>query len=325
MTTNWRPTADWSVLVKRAELMRQVRQFFHERSVTEVDTHLLSQFGVTDCHLDNLTTEFKYPLSSGNKKLYLQTSPEYAMKRILAAYKQDIYQLSHVVRDDEIGRFHNPEFTLLEWYRVGYDDTQLITEVAELLTELCNAPETDIITYQQAFIKYLNIDPLAEGAVAEIKQNLIERPALTEWMSEETDKDTILQVAFSELIESQFPDDVPICITEFPQSQAALAKIDKYDARVARRFEFYYCGVELANGYNELTDPVEQRVRFKKDNGWREKHGLVAQPEDVCLLAALEHGLPACSGVALGFDRLLMIVCGAKTIAEVLPFSIDRA
>jgi len=325
MTTNWRPTADWSVLLKRAELMRQVRQFFLERSVTEVDTHLLSQFGVTDCHLDNLTTEFKYPLPSGNKKLYLQTSPEYAMKRILAAYEQDIYQLSHVVRDDEIGRFHNPEFTLLEWYRVGYDDIQLIAEVSELLTELCGAPETKVVTYQQAFIKYLNINPLADGAVEEIKHNLIERPALTEWMSEETDKDTILQVAFSELIESQFPDDVPICITEFPQSQAALAKIDKHDARVARRFEFYYRGVELANGYNELTDPIEQRLRFKKDNGWREKNGLAAQPEDVCLLAALEHGLPACSGVALGFDRLLMIVCGAKTIAEVLPFSIDRA
>ena len=313
------------MLLKRAELMRQVRQFFLERSVTEVDTHLLSQFGVTDCHLDNLTTEFKYPLPSGNKKLYLQTSPEYAMKRILAAYEQDIYQLSHVVRDDEIGRFHNPEFTLLEWYRVGYDDIQLIAEVSELLTELCGAPETKVVTYQQAFIKYLNINPLADGAVEEIKHNLIERPALTEWMSEETDKDTILQVAFSELIESQFPDDVPICITEFPQSQAALAKIDKHDARVARRFEFYYRGVELANGYNELTDPIEQRLRFKKDNGWREKNGLAAQPEDVCLLAALEHGLPACSGVALGFDRLLMIVCGAKTIAEVLPFSIDRA
>ncbi|MCK7459656.1 elongation factor P--(R)-beta-lysine ligase [Idiomarina aminovorans] len=325
MTTNWRPTADWSVLVKRAELMRQVRQFFYKRNVTEVDTHLLSQFGVTDCHLDNLTTEFKYPLPFGNKKLYLQTSPEYAMKRILAAYKQDIYQLSHVVRDDEVGRFHNPEFTLLEWYRVSYDDTQLITEVAELLTELCDAPETRVITYQQAFINYLNIDPLAEGAVAEIKQNLIKRPALSEWMSEETDKDTILQVAFSELIESQFPNDVPMCITEFPQSQAALAKIDKHDARVARRFEFYYRGVELANGYNELTDPAEQRVRFKKDNRWREKHGREAQPEDTHLLAAMEFGLPACSGVALGFDRLLMIVCRAKTIAQVLPFSIDSA
>lgn len=325
MTTDWRPTADWSVLAKRAELMRRVRQFFYERQITEVDTHLLSQFGVSDCHLNNLTTEFKYPLPSGNKKLYLQTSPEYAMKRILSAYRQDIFQLSHVVRDDEVGRLHNPEFTLLEWYRVGYDDVELIGEVSELLTELCGAPETKVMTYQQAFVKYLDVDPLSCGGVDKIKQHLIARPAMSEWMSKETDEDTILQVAFSECVESQFPRDIPICVTEFPQSQAALAKIDKNDARVARRFEFYYRGVELANGYNELSDPVEQLSRFKKDNEWRKKNGLVTQPEDTRLLAALEFGLPDCSGVALGFDRLLMIICGAKTIAEVLPFSIDTA
>lgn len=323
--TDWRPTADWSVLVKRAELMRQVRQFFYEKKVTEVDTHLLSQFGVTDCHLSNLTTEFKYPLPSGNEKLYLQTSPEYAMKRILAAYKQDIFQLSHVVRDDEIGRFHNPEFTLLEWYRVGYDDNQLIAEVAEFLIEVCDAPEAKVITYQQAFIEYLGIDPLSSAGVDTIRQHLIERPSLSEWMSKETDEDIILQVAFSELIESQFPGNRPICVTEFPQSQAALARIDRNDERVARRFEFYYRGVELANGYHELSDADEQRIRFKKDNAWREKHGREAQPEDTRLLAALDSGLPACAGVALGFDRLLMIICGAKTISEVLPFSIDTA
>ncbi|MDA6067945.1 elongation factor P--(R)-beta-lysine ligase [Idiomarina abyssalis] len=325
MTMNWRPTADWSVLVKRAELMRQVRQFFYERQITEVDTHLLSQFGVTDCHLNNLTTEFKHPLPSGKKKLYLQTSPEYAMKRILAAYGQDIFQLSHVVRDDEIGRFHNPEFTLLEWYRVGYDDVQLITEVSELLTSLCGAPETKVVTYQQAFIEYLGVDPLSSAGVDTIRRHLVERPSLSEWMSKETDEDTILQVAFSELIESQFPDNRPICVTEFPQSQAALARIDSNDARVARRFEFYYRGVELANGYHELSDAAEQRVRFKKDNEWRERHGREIQPEDTRLLDALDSGLPACSGVALGFDRLLMIICGANTISEVLPFAIDTA
>ncbi|RUO67104.1 elongation factor P--(R)-beta-lysine ligase [Idiomarina ramblicola] len=325
MTTDWRPTADWSVLVKRAELLRQVRQFFYERQVMEVDTHLLSQFGVTDCHLSNLTTEFKYPLPSANEKLYLQTSPEYAMKRILAAYKHDIFQLSHVVRDDEVGRFHNPEFTLLEWYRVGYNDNQLIAEVAELITELSDAPGTKVITYQHAFIEYLGEDPLTASGVESIRQRLIEQPALSDWMSRETDEDTILQVAFSEFIEKRFPVEVPVCVTEFPQSQAALAKIDKRDPRVARRFEFYYQGVELANGYNELSDPAEQRVRFEKDNEWRKKNGLAAQPEDTRLLAALESGLPECSGVALGFDRLLMVICGAKTITDVLPFSIDTA
>ncbi|MDV6316831.1 elongation factor P--(R)-beta-lysine ligase [Idiomarina sp. HP20-50] len=325
MTTHWRPTADWSVLVKRAELMRQVRQFFYERQVTEVDTHLLSQFGVTDCHLNNLTTEFKYPLPSGNKTLYLQTSPEYAMKRVLAAYHRDIYQLSHVVRDDEIGRFHNPEFTLLEWYRVGYDDRQLIAEVSALLTELCGAPEVQVVTYQQSFIDGLGFDPLTKTGVSKIKQYLIEQPALSEWMLTETDEDTILQVAFSSFIENQFPLDTPVCVTEFPRSQAALAKIDQDDPRVARRFEFYYRGVELANGYHELTDPVEQRDRFEKDNQWRKQQDLPVRPEDTRLLAALESGLPSCSGVALGFDRLLMIVCEANSITEVLPFSIDTA
>lgn len=325
MTTNWRPTADWSVLVKRAELMQQIRQFFRERCVTEVDTQLLSQFGVTDCHLNNLTTEFKYPLSSGNKTLYLQTSPEYAMKRILAAYGKDIYQLSHVVRDDEIGHFHNPEFTLIEWYRVGYDDNQLIAEVSELLTELCGAPATKVITYQQSFINYLGLDPLTTDGIAKIKQQLIEQPALSEWMLEETDDDTILQVAFSEFIESRFPPEIPVCVIEFPQSQAALAKIDQHDPRVARRFEFYYQGVELANGYHELSDPLEQRARFHKDNQFRKQRGLSTQPEDTRLLAALESGLPDCAGVALGFDRLLMIICAAKSINEVLPFPIETA
>jgi len=325
MTTDWRPTADWSVLVKRADLMRQVRQFFYERKVTEVDTHLLSQFGVTDCHLNNLTTEFKYPLASGNKTLYLQTSPEYAMKRILAAYGKDIYQLSHVVRDDEIGRFHNPEFTLLEWYRVGFDDIQLITEVSELLTELCNAPQTKVMTYQQSFLDYLGEDPLTISGVENIRQKLIKQPALTDWMSEEIDENTILQVAFSELIECRFPFEIPVCITEFPQSQAALAKIDERDLRVARRFEFYYRGVELANGYHELSDATEQRNRFEKDNQRRKERDLPTQPEDTRLLAALESGFPTCSGVALGFDRLLMIVCGLKSIAKVLPFSIQNA
>lgn len=325
MTTDWRPAADWSVLVKRADFMRQVRQFFYERKVTEVDTHLLSQFGVTDCHLNNLTTEFKYPLASGNRTLYLQTSPEYAMKRILAAYGKDIYQLSHVVRDDEIGRFHNPEFTLLEWYRVGYDDIQLIAEVSELLAELCDAPEAKIITYQQCFIDYLGEDPLTTSGVESIRQQLIEQPALTDWMSKEADENTILQVAFSELIEGQFPAEIPVCVTEFPKSQAALAKIDQHNPRVSRRFEFYYQGVELANGYNELADPAEQRLRFDQDNQRRTQLNLPTQPEDTRLLAALESGFPACSGVALGFDRLLMIACGAKSITEVLPFSIQTA
>lgn len=325
MTDNWRPTAEWPVLVRRAELLREVRQFFYTKDVVEVDTHLLSQFGVTDPHLSNLTSQFKHPLLSGNRTLYLQTSPEYAMKRLLAAYQQDIYQLSHVVRDDEIGRWHNPEFTLLEWYRVGYDDTQLIHEVSELLQSVCNAPSTLVMTYQHSFLQYTGCDPLTPEGIESIRQRLIAEPSLSEWMSSESDDDTILQVAFSELVERQLPPNQPVCVTHFPQSQAALAMVDQNDPRVAKRFEFYYRGVELANGYYELTDPIEQGHRFDRDNAWRRHNGLVEQPADTRLLAALQSGLPACAGVALGFDRLLMIVSGASSLSEVLPFSIENA
>lgn len=325
MTDNWRPTAEWPVLVRRAELLREVRQFFYTKDVVEVDTHLLSQFGVTDPHLSNLTSQFKHPLLSGNRTLYLQTSPEYAMKRLLAAYQQDIYQLSHVVRDDEIGRWHNPEFTLLEWYRVGYDDVQLIDEVSELLQSVCAAPSTKIMTYQRSFLQYTGCDPLTSEGIESIRQRLIAQPALSDWMSLESDHDTILQVAFSELVERQFPHDQPVCVTHFPRSQAALARVNENDPRVAKRFEFYYRGVELANGYHELTDPTEQAHRFERDNKWRRQNGVGTQPADTRLIAALQSGLPACAGVALGFDRLLMIVSGASSLSEVLPFSIENA
>lgn len=322
---SWRPDASWSMLQQRADLFKSVRQFFENRGVTEVDTHLLSQYGVTDVHLKNLSTEFSQPLPSGTNTLYLQTSPEFAMKRLVAAYEQDIYQLSHVVRDDEIGRYHNPEFTLLEWYRVDYDDTALINEVSQLLSETCGAPPIVERSYQQCFLETLKLDPLTPDGIEGIRQHLESVPALTDWMQKETDASTILQVAFSECIEPTFTKNVPQCVTHFPVEQAALARVDKFDPRVAKRFEVYYQGVELANGYHELTDAVEQTRRFQDDNRHRVTNKQPQMAADKRLISALESGLPDCAGVALGFDRLLMIKSGAKHISEVLPFTTNNA
>ncbi|ATZ73524.1 elongation factor P lysine(34) lysyltransferase [Idiomarina sp. X4] len=322
---SWRPDASWSMLQQRAELFKSVRQFFEKRGVTEVDTHLLSQYGVSDIHLKNLSTEFSQSLPSGSHTLYLQTSPEFAMKRIIAAYQQDIYQLSHVVRDDEVGRFHNPEFTLLEWYRVGYDDTALIDEVSELLSETCGALPLVKRTYQECFLNVLKLDPLTPEGIESIRQHLAELPSLTDWMQKETDASTILQVAFSECIEPTFPKNTPQCVTHFPVEQAALARVDEFDTRVAKRFEVYYQGVELANGYHELTDAVDQKKRFQDDNQKRRVRAQSQMAADDRLIAALESGLPDCAGVALGFDRLLMIKSGAQHISEVLPFTINNA
>lgn len=322
---SWRPDASWSMLQQRADLFKSVRQFFEKRGVTEVDTHLLSQYGVTDVHLKNLSTEFSQSLPSGSPTLYLQTSPEFAMKRIIAAYQQDIYQLSHVVRDDEVGRFHNPEFTLLEWYRVGYDDTALIDEVSELLSETCGALPLVKRTYQQCFLDVLKLDPLTQEGVESIRQHLVSLPALADWMKRETDASTILQVAFSECIEPTFSENTPHCVTHFPVEQAALARIDESDPRVAKRFEIYYQGVELANGYHELTDAAEQKRRFQRDNQQRALKSQLHMPADERLIDALQFGLPDCAGVALGFDRLLMIKSGANRIREVLPFTTNNA
>ncbi|RUO76619.1 elongation factor P lysine(34) lysyltransferase [Idiomarina tyrosinivorans] len=320
----WQPSASWALLQQRAKLLQQIRGFFAERGVTEVDTPLLCRFGVTDRHLENLTSRFAHRFPAGHQQLQLQTSPEYAMKRILAAYQQSIYQLSHVVRDDEVGRYHNPEFMLLEWYRVGFDDRQLAQEVEALLQLTCDAPAAKYLSYQQAFIDATGHDPLTDSGISALRRDLTNDPKYRDWIANEDDS-TVLQVAFYEWVESAFAPHQPVCITHFPKAQAALAKIAADDPRTAHRFEFYYRGVELANGYFELTDVEEQRQRFAEDNRLRQQHGQPPKAADEYLLAALEHGLPSCAGVALGFDRLLMIATGAEHIEEVLAFTTASA
>lgn len=317
----WQPSATLAVLRERAALLARIRTFFAHREVLEVDTPVLAHYGVTDVHLTNLRTH----ISGEPTPYFLQTSPEYAMKRLLAAGSGSIYQLGKVFRDDETSSRHNPEFTLLEWYRVGFTAAQLMDEISQLLQETVAAPPAQKVGYQELMIQQLGVDPLADDAVPRLQQALSERPELTDLVSKEQDRDTLLDIAMAMVIEPALDPAIPTFVTNYPASQAALAQLNAEDPRTAHRFELFYGGLELANGYQELTDAAEQQQRFQQDRLRRQhlqRDDAVADPR---LLAALEQGLPDCAGVALGFDRLLMIHLGSPRISTVLPFAIDRA
>ena len=316
---NWQPSARLDTLKTRAALLAEIRAFFAARNVLEVDTPLLAQCGVTDPHLDNLTTELF------GTTYYLQTSPEYAMKRLLAAGSGCIYQLGKVFRADEQSARHNPEFTMLEWYRVGFAMQDLIAEVGALLQKTVQAPPLQQVTYQQLFGKLLGVDPLASDAFESLQSALAEHSELRDWALAESDLDILLDGAMAFVIEPQLDPKTPWAITHYPASQAALAQLDSNDERVALRFEVFYGGLELANGYQELTDAQQQAQRFHADNERRGALGKPPRTGDQRLLEALEYGMPNCSGIALGFDRLLMIALQKQHISEVLPFAIDRA
>ncbi|SPY38361.1 protein YjeA [Pasteurella canis] len=287
----------------------------------EVETPILSEFGVTDVHLSTFDTEFNSPFAEQSKKLWLSTSPEYHMKRLLAAGSGPIFQLCHVFRNEESGRHHNPEFTMLEWYRPHFDMYRLINEVDDLLQQILDCPPTESLSYQFVFQEYVGLDPLSvdrEELIAKAKEyNLLS--------AEEEDRDTLLQFLFSTIVEPNIGKEHPIAVYHFPATQAALAQISSEDHRVAERFEFYYQGLELANGFHELTDVNEQLRRFEQDNVQRQKIGLPQRAIDKRLLAALQAGVPNCSGVALGVDRLLMIALQAQTIKDVIAFGIENA
>lgn len=321
LTDDWQPSASLDVLQQRAALFQTIRNFFQQRCVLEVDTPMLSRFGVTDLHLENLETSLSY---FPHQRFQLQTSPEYAMKRLLAAYEQSIYQLGKVFRDDEVGRFHNPEFTMLEWYRVGFTMRDLIDEVICLLHSVLGDLNVQQSTYQALFEKHLNIDPLTVS-VENLKTRLIHDERIADLVERETDKDTLLQLAMALVIEPKLDKSQITIVHRFPASQAALAQLDVEDQRVALRFEVYVGGIELANGYQELTDAAQQRVRFDRDNQLRQQFGKSLKPADFRLIDALNSEMPQCAGVALGFDRLLMLATGVSDIRQVLPFSIACA
>lgn len=314
----WRPSASIATLRRRATLIAHIRHFFAERDILEVETPAMSQASVTDRHLRSFKTHLTRPGSLESVPLYLTTSPEYHMKRLLAAGSGPIFQLSRSFRDEEWGDWHNPEFTLLEWYQFG-DLSQLMACVEQLLVTLLACQSAERLSYQQLFQHTIGLDPLTTNR--EQLQAAAAHYHLSLELQQEQDHDTLLQLLFSVAIEPQLGRDRPLFITDFPASQAALAQINPQDPRVAERFELYYQGVELANGFHELRDAEEQRRRFQQDNQQRQREGLPLQPIDHRLLAALQAGLPDCSGVALGVDRLLMLALGVPHIQSVIAFA----
>lgn len=319
--THWQPSANIQNLLKRAKIIAEIRQFFTERGLLEVETPVLSEFGVTDLHLSTFNTEFIAPFEAKSKTLWLSTSPEYHMKRLLAAGSGPIFQIGKVFRNEEAGNRHNPEFTMLEWYRPHFNMHRLINEVDDLLQQILDCPPAESLSYQFVFQEYVGLDPLSAE-----RQELIEAARKRNFMADENeDRDTLLQFLFSEVVEPQIGKDKPVAVYHFPSTQAALAQVSSEDQRVAERFEFYYKGLELANGFHELTDAREQLRRFEQDNRQREKHGLPARDIDMRFISALESGMPSASGVALGVDRLIMVALGCEHIRDVISFAVDNA
>jgi lysyl-tRNA synthetase class 2 len=321
MKTNWQPTADIETLKRRAQLLADVRLFFAKLNVLEVETPILSSAAPTAPYLDSFQTGF-IPLGAQDKLThYLQTSPEFAMKRLLAAGSGSIYQIAKVFRNGEKGRQHSPEFTMLEWYRPELDFEQLIDEVGSLLQNIAQTKPVVKFSYQQVFQQYLNIDAI-NCSVDELKQLAESHIEGIEdsWIMS---RDDWLELLMSQVIEPKLAKlDVPVVIYNFPASQAQLAKVSKDENgnKVAKRFELYAGGMELANGYDELLNADELRQRFELDNQQRKQQNKPAMPLDENLLAAMKSGLPQCTGVALGLDRLMMLVASQDNVSGVQSF-----
>lgn len=316
MHSTWSPSASLENLKHRAAILNAIRAFFAARQVLEVETPVLCHASVTDPHIQSI------PARWHQRNYYLQTSPEYAMKRLLAAGIGDIYQLTKSFRLDEVGRFHNPEFTMLEWYRVNYDHHQLMDEMDALLQTILHTQAAERISYADLFLSHLNCNPLA-ATCDELKELATKHHI--QMQGELHDKDSWLHLLMSHCIEPQLGKDRPCFVYDFPASQAALARIQATNPPVASRFEVYVNGVELANGFHELQDAREQRERFEANVREREQFDLPFMPIDHYFLAALEAGLPDCAGVALGVDRLIMLATKASSISDVLSFDFSRA
>lgn len=319
----WQPSASLRCLQQRADLIRKIRQFFGERAVLEVETPTLSQATITDVHLHTFKSHFVGPGHASGQDVYLMTSPEFHMKRLLAAGSGSIFQISKAFRNEESGRYHNPEFSMLEWYRVGFDHHDLMDEMEALLQLILQCPKAQRMTYQEAFQSVLGICPL-EASLDQLRQCAVSH-GFADIAEKETQRDILLQLLFSMVVEPTIGQEAPAFVYHFPASQAALAKINQNDIRVADRFEVYFKGIELANGFHELDDATEQRQRFEQDNALRHTLGLPSHPLDEHLLSALNSGLPPCAGVALGIDRLIMLALGVDSIEQVISFPFSRA
>jgi lysyl-tRNA synthetase class 2 len=322
---NWRPTAKQAARLLRARTLARLRQFFAERDVLEVETPLLSAAATVDPNIHSFRTHYDGP--GGERTLYLATSPEFAMKRLLADGSGPIYQVCKAFRQGEAGDWHNPEFTLLEWYRPGFDHHRLMSEVEALVRclaeDILPLAETDTLTYGEAFQRELQLDPHT-ASLPQLRQcaaNVLgeDLPHLGE------DRDAWLDLLMSHCVQPNLGQGHLTFVHEYPASQAALARIRPGTPPVAERFELFYAGVELANGFHELTHAGEQKARFEEEQCLRQKRSLSDMPMDEHLLAALDDGMPDCAGVAMGLDRILLLLQGGTNLSETLNFPIDRA
>lgn len=310
---SWQPSANIDMLKARAKLYRLIRDFFEARGVLEIDTPVLSLSGTVDPFIESLVTEVC------DKQYFLQTSPEFFLKRLLADHSGDIYSLGKVFRQGELGSKHHPEFTLLEWYRVAWNEHQLMDEVETFIRLLMPDVEIKKNSYRDLLATHLNIDPHSislKDLRRLVKKNI-------DISFDLFDKSACFDLLMTHCVEPKMPKGL-LFVYDYPADQAVLARLgdNEQGQMVARRFEAYLNGMELANGYCELTDPIEQEKRFEKDVKYRQKNNLQRVPYDKKLVAALESGMPECAGVALGVDRLLMVLNEKSTINEVLSFSI---
>ena len=327
---DWQPSASFDALRLRARLNAAVREFFFQRGVLEVETPIMSQAGNTEPNIASFALEFSGRTNGGARARWLRTSPEHPLKRLLAAGLGDCYELGRVFRDGEAGGRHNPEFTMLEWYRLGMDHVQLATETAELvrmaLALVGREASVESVTYRDLYLRELGIDPMTapDDALRDaLGDVVIDSRGLV--------RDDWLDLLMTHRIQPGLSPDAMLVVRDYPASQCALARIRQPDSAaageqpVAERFELYLGPLELANGYHELADAGEQRSRFERDLAVRQGRGLEPPAIDERLLAALAYGLPGCAGVALGVDRLLMAMLGTGAIADVLAFDFARA
>ncbi len=324
MAKDFGPAASIERLRLRAELLRAVREFFHARGFLEVETPLLSADTVVDRHLEPFAVDV--PLGPGKppRRMWLQTSPEFCMKRLLAAGSGAIFQVTRAFRQDEFGPLHNPEFTIVEWYQPGDDLFQAMQLTSELCQAILGGAPAAAISYAEAFRHYVGIDP-HRASVAELARRAAELGVPAPESLSAEDRDGWLDLLLSCCVSPQLGIERPVLLYHYPASQAALAKIRHDDPAVAERFELYVSGIELANGYQELCDAEQLRQRMAAVNAQRRAEGKPPLPKDSRLLEAMQAGLPETAGVALGFDRLVMLATGAHTLAEVIAFPFDRA
>ena len=322
---DWQPGTTLSTLQARAQLLQRIREFFARHDVLEVETPLLGSCFGTDPTIEPFECRYPHIPYQPIRTLYLQSSPEFYMKRLLADGSGPIFQVSKAFRNGEAGQRHNPEFSLLEWYRPGFSAQQLMEEVVDLMCYLLDKaqPVVEYHAYADLFAEQCQLDIFTVDVAAlqayAVEQQIPDADRL-EW-----DKDAWLQLLMTECIEPRFRPNHLTFVTDYPASQAALAELNPQDPSTAARFELYYQGLELANGFQELTDAGQQAARCTADNAVREQQGQQTLPIDTAFLTALQAGIPTCAGVAIGLDRVLMSALGLKDIDQVQTFTLRRA